>query len=270
MTDIPAQPAQTSGLTGALVTQGRIINALLFRELQSRFGRLQFGALWLLIEPLAYAAILTFVKSFIGRNSPIGTSLEIFFFTGLVPYMMFRNLSSRLLGAIDNNRALLYLPIITNIDVILARAFLEISILGVAFIIWMSALWGLNLQYIPDDPLKFLSALGAAMLLGMGLGTLNAVIAGVMPTWGKIVPWIMRAMFITSGVLWSNARFPHELMQYLSWNPLLHVVEWSRSGFYAEYESTILDRSYVLFVGAALWACGLVLERLLQRQLSIR
>jgi len=271
MTDTAIRTPRQSALMNALTCQGRIISALMLRELQGRFGRLQFGALWLLIEPLAYAAFLTEVRgAILGRHADIGTSIELFFFTGFVPYLFFRNVESRVGSAINSNRPLLVLPLVTNLDVMLACAFLEIAILSIATVIWIFALWALGLQYIPHEPLRFLTALGATILLGFGFGTCTAIVTTLSPTAGKFIPWINRAMFMTSGAILSTARFPYEIQYILSWNPLYHCVEWVRSAFYAEYESTLLNPPYLLFCAILLMGGGLLLERLLRRQLSAR
>src|SRR5213078_3413531 len=57
---------------------------------------------------------------------PIGAHFFIFYFTGLIPYLLFVHTSSAMSHAVTSNGALLQLPLVTTFDVIAARGLLEI------------------------------------------------------------------------------------------------------------------------------------------------
>jgi capsular polysaccharide transport system permease protein len=54
----------------------------------------------------------------------------------------------------------------------------------------------------------------------------------------------------------------------LLWNPLLHAIDWFRSGFFAAYQPHWLDRSYLAIIAILALLVGIGLERCLRRELS--
>ena len=60
---------------------------------------------------------------------------------------------------------------------------------------------------------------------------------------------------------------PEWIRDILAWNPVLHAVDWFRSGFFREYEPHWLDRSYLAIIAVVTLLAGLSLERGLQRRL---
>ena len=55
------------------------------------------------------------------------------------------------------------------------------------------------------------------------------------------------------------------MLTWLKWNPVLHAVEWMRNGYYADYDSMVLDKAYLVVVGGILVFVGLAGERLTRR-----
>ena len=55
----------------------------------------------------------------------------------------------------------------------------------------------------------------------------------------------------------------------LAWNPLLHAIDWFRTGFFEAYQPHWLDASYLAVVAILSLLVGLALHRLLWRRLSV-
>jgi len=80
------------GLFERLCTQCRVIHALVIRETRTRFGDAKLGYGWALLEPILHITMLSAVFSLMMQGRPpIGTHFFVFYFTGLVPYLMFVN-----------------------------------------------------------------------------------------------------------------------------------------------------------------------------------
>lgn len=62
---------------------------------------------------------------------------------------------------------------------------------------------------------------------------------------------------------------PDWVRDALAWNPLLHSIDWFRSGFFASYQPHWLDRSYLVFAAVLSLLAGVGLERGLRRRLSV-
>jgi tetratricopeptide (TPR) repeat protein len=70
-----------------LLTQCRVVYALIIRETRTRFGDSRLGYAWALIEPVMHIAMLSAVFSLLMHGQPpIGTEFFIFYFTGLIRY----------------------------------------------------------------------------------------------------------------------------------------------------------------------------------------
>ena len=85
----------------------RVVHALLMREVLTRFGRHNIGFLWLFVEPMLFTlgitALWTFAKSVHGSNLPIAA----FALTGYSAVLLWRNMPSRTIGAVEPNLALM-------------------------------------------------------------------------------------------------------------------------------------------------------------------
>ena len=106
--------------------QAVIVQALLLREMQTRFGRHHLGFLWLFIEPLLLAAAIASFKwaTEIGQTIP-GVSIFVLTLVGYLPYFTFRAIVGRAPGTLKSNMTLLYHARIKLLDVVLARHLLE-------------------------------------------------------------------------------------------------------------------------------------------------
>src|SRR5690606_9959611 len=86
--------------------QARVVAALILRETRATFGTSHIGYLWAIITPVLSIAILASVFSLAGRHPPFGTSLALFFATGIIVLQLVVRLGSGLMTAIEANRAL--------------------------------------------------------------------------------------------------------------------------------------------------------------------
>lgn len=148
----------------------------------------------------------------------------------------------------------------------LARALLVAATYTLIMAIFYSALIALGLASLPHRPEHVILAFLATWLLGLGFGTLNAVIASLWDTWTQIEKILTRPLFFVSGIFYVPSQLPPHAREILQWNPVLHLVEWFRHGFYPNYNSMILDMWYPVGVGAAMLLLGLVGERLFRRE----
>jgi capsular polysaccharide transport system permease protein len=252
----------------ALRQQGRVIGALILRETRTRFGKSRLGYLWALAEPVVHVSLFAFLFSMLGRRPPVGDSEFLFLVTGFVPFFMFRDLGGHVMNAISANRALLHYVVVKNVDVIAARIVLEIATKIVVFAILLAGAGIYGLQWAPDRPMLLVEGFLALALLGAGLGTVNAVMSCALPIWAKLISWMNRILYLTSGVMYSVEHIPEVGQKILVWNPVMHGITWIRMGFYQGFNSTLLDKSYIISWGLTLLVVGLLLERILRRKIE--
>jgi capsular polysaccharide transport system permease protein len=250
------------GLGAAAVAQIRVVCALLLRQMR---GRSTFGYLWDVLGPVVHIVALTAILIvFDKRSNPLGQSLAQFLATGLIPYKMFTALSGRSHSVIKKNTTLFALPIVKPIDTIFAKLFLEIATSLTVGLIVFTGLVLLDLSPLPIEPLLVAGGFCALALFGMGVGMINAVISWVIPAWEKVYGLMTMPLFFMSGIWYIPDLLPEWLRNIIVWNPVLHGIEWVRSGFYANYGERTLDCGYLLSCGLATLFFGLAAERALR------
>lgn len=246
--------------------QARVIGALVLRETRATFGTSQIGYLWAIIIPGASISVLVFIFSFMGRHPPFGSSFALFFATGVLILEMFNKLSSSLMTVFEANRALLAYPPIKETDVLFARSILIAATYVVIMVIVFSGLIQLKMAEFPASIDKVMEAIMVTVFLGFGFGTLNAVVVSLWDSWRHIEKILTRPLFFLSGVFYVPSHLPSSAISILEWNPVLHCVEWMRNGFYPNYDSTVLDRGFLMETALALILFGLAGERLFRQR----
>jgi len=253
------------GTSDLLKLQVRVIVSLILRETRATFGTSPFGYVWAVLTPTMSVGLLVFIFSIVDRQPPFGSSLALFFATGILTLQFFNELSNKLMTVFDANRALLTYPIIKDVDTLIARALLVAATYSLIMVIFYAGLITIGHASLPSRPEHMVLAFLAAWLLGLGFGALNAVIASLWETWTQIEKILTRPLFFVSGIFYVPSQLPPQAREVLQWNPVLHLVEWFRHGFYPNYDSILLEVWYPVSVGAAMLLIGLAGERFFRR-----
>lgn len=264
----PPPPAielpQRNGLTAFC----HVINAIVMREVRTRFGQSHFGYARALLEPAVFMAGFVMIWMVLGRASPIAVPVELFFLTSLFPYSAFTRTWDYTSNAVSANTGLLMFPVVRPLDFFVARTLLESATQLLVLVILATLVHGLfcQPQHLPDNLLGVLGALAAVLLLGAGAGLLIGCIAMEFPSVMVVMPLLRRLLFFTSGVFFIADSLPDILKTYLYWNPVLHATEWFRSAYFSESHSQFMDLDFLWSCVIAVLVLGLVLERRLYRK----
>jgi len=105
---------------------GRILWALILRELSTRYGRDNIGFLWLLGEPLIFTFGVLVMWNIIKPPYEHGIKITPFVITGYMPLILMRHMISHGLNSVKVNNALLYHRQITVLHLYTARLALEV------------------------------------------------------------------------------------------------------------------------------------------------
>ncbi|MBS9783629.1 MAG: ABC transporter permease [Pasteurella sp.] len=244
-----------------LAIQIRVLFALILRETRATFGTSSLGYLWAIITPTASILVLVFIFSLAGRQPPFGSSLALFFATGVLILQFYNELSSKLMTVFDANRALLTYPVIKEVDTLFARSILIMLTYCIIMVCFYGLLFIFGLSYAPANLEQIFIVFFVAFFLGLSVGILNAVTFSLWKTWGQIEKILSRPLFFISGIFYVPSQLPKEAIAVLQWNPVLHLVEWMREGYYPNYNSLILDKSYPVLLALLLLMVGLASER---------
>lgn len=114
-------------LTSALAVQGRVIWALMIRDIGSRKGGDTTGLYWILLEPIIVTLIVITVHVVSSGTTVVkSVPIVVFLLTGYVPHVLFRHSGLAGYSALSANGGLLYHKQIHFLDIIFARVFVEV------------------------------------------------------------------------------------------------------------------------------------------------
>lgn len=247
----------------SLTVQRRVIYALMLREMQARFGRSNIGYLWALVEPLLLVGVFTLGYMALGKRSPPqGMEFLPFLSTGIITYLSLRNIASRMSGAIESNRGLLFYPQVTPFDLMVGRLLLEGATFIAVFVVIIGGGVILGYASLPDRPFVLLLTLFFVVLLGAAIGMLQGAITMNFPWIDRFMRPFWRLMLWTSGVFFSLKQLPVSVQDVLVWNPILHVIELMRAAYFAQVEPYRVSYSYVGWWVLGAGFIGLLCERM--------
>jgi capsular polysaccharide transport system permease protein len=246
---------------------GRSIAALVLREMATTYGRSPGGYLWAVAEPLAGIVLLTVIFS-IGFQAPsLGVSFPLFYATGLLPFLLFVDVSGKVATALLFSRPLLAYPAVSFLDAILARFALNLAVQGlVAYLILTGILGFTDTRVSPDYPLV-LGGFALAAVLALGVGVMNCWLFTRFAVWQRVWSIVMRPMFIVSCIFFVFDAIPQPWRDMLWFNPLVHAVGLVRRGVYAGYDAPYVSVAYVVGLALVLGCLGLIFLRRHHRDL---
>jgi capsular polysaccharide transport system permease protein len=237
----------------------RAIGALVLREMSATNGRSGTGYLWAIAEPVAGIFLLTAIFSMGFRAPPMGTNFAIFYASGLVPFMFYQSISSKVASSISYSKALLAYPAVTFMDALLARTFYNlVTQLLVAYLI-LTGIYFLMETRTDPQILGIMLSLSMAFIFSVGVGTLNCFLSAAFTWWPPVWGIVTRPLFFMSCVFFIFDDVPQPYQDYLWFNPLIHVVGQMRKSFYPSYPGDYVSPAYVFGVGLCLMAIGLAL-----------
>jgi len=251
--------------------QRAVLFALLQRDLKARFGGRWLGGLWTLFEPLAHVVILLLLFGYLRHRVVPGIPFPLFLVTGLIPYLIFRNLTLRLMGALDGSRGLFGYRQVKAIDVLVARAGMEVLIYSVLFVAFLAAMGWAGLPWFPDRPLHLAVASVVLIVFGFGLGLTLAVLTDDWPQLRVFIRLMFMPLYFLSGVMFPLHSLPADFLPWLLWNPLLHLIEIHRGDFVDHYRVIEqVNLSYPAAISLVTLALSLALYRVRRLRLLAR
>ena len=254
---------------GAFI-QLNVIHALVLRETRTRFGEHQLGYLWALIEPLLWIGSFWGLYAFGDRPAPHNLDVIGFLATGVLTYEIFDSNVGRIGDAINGNKPLLFYPPVQPLDLVIARASLETGTLTAVFAIIMggTALLRGELPHI-DSLLRMLMGISLAALLGASLGRFLCMLGGLSNVVDRLRGPLLRPLFWISGLFYTLDDVPSDARHLILYNPVVHIVEIVRDGWFPEYVSRDADPLYVIWFILGFGLLGLLLERVVRRKLEL-
>lgn len=250
--------------TKPMDVQANVLHALMLRDMRTRFGGSHWGYVIAVGWPCGHILMIVALMAFRNMVSPLGDSIVLFVATGTMPYISFMYMSRKVMEGLIVNKPLTYFPRVSLFDVVVSRMVVEtISSFGTTIFVLVILLC-LGVDAFPVYPSEVLFAYLATVIVGLGIGMINANIVAYFPGWNMGYILIIIGGYSASGVFFLPDLFPSKVYDVLSWNPLLHCIAWFRMGYYPDYNPPVA-KLYVIMFGFVALAIGLALERFVTR-----
>jgi len=248
-------------LRRAASTWGAIITLLMVQHYNQRFKSSRIGIILTFIEPVLLVVSLVVFRTFIKLKLPeFGTSMVVFLSSGIFPYYFFLRVSTRMNTArFEAGRRL---PRVGSTDIIIASAGAETVLMFSTMIIWFASMWLYGLEEAcPASSFDCVVPLLLFVAMGVGVALINSTIAKRFPPWSFLYGRVTYGMMFLSGVFYVVDLLPVQVRSIMLWNPLVHGVEWFRTGLYGRYPAFTLDKQYLIVTACMTLLVGLVAHR---------
>lgn len=247
-----------------------VLRALILREFQARFGRHNIGFLWLVVEPLILASVITAIHSASHTNDIYG-GIQPYPFTviGYCLAIIFRNNFGRSEGVLGAAIPLLYHSQITPVAIMTARVICETIGTLTAFAILMTAGIMLGLAEFPIRPLYLFLAIAEISIWSLGLAWLIAAHTHTNHVVGRFVHPVAYFMFPLSGAFFTMDFLPPWAREYMAWNPMMGMMETARYGQFESASPDYMFPGYVIAHCAFTVYWGLLSLRRVRRHIHV-
>jgi capsular polysaccharide transport system permease protein len=246
-------------MIAVLERYAEIFSAMLIRAIDAR-KQAPGHTVLALLEPLLLMTVICAIWYLLNRHQtvPFGDSVLLFYATGFFPYYFFLYVSHRIRIPLPKRR----FPIERRLDYV----FIHLTLRVFDYILLGLLLFGglrlfVTVEANPDALLPVLEAALAILLLAFGWGLLLISLSKTFPFWGYLHPSISRTLILLSGIFYIPDFMSPAARYVMSFNPLVHAVALFRTGFYPNYPTLLLDKSYLFFCSILFLLMGFVLER---------
>jgi len=213
-----------------------VIFALILREVQGRFGKKRLGAFWFVFEPMAHVAIVLLIFSTLRSRHIPGIEVTLFLMQGIIPFLMFRNVTLKGMEAVNANRGLLAYRQVKPFDMVTARALVESMLMSCVYILMLSVLgWFFGYDITIQHPLQWLVTLAIGGALAFGSALIFCVLIDAIPELASMIRIMYMPLYILSGIIFPLWLIPKDFLPLLLWNPYLHLIELLREYSIAYY-----------------------------------
>jgi capsular polysaccharide transport system permease protein len=241
----------------------------MMRELITRFGRENIGFLWIMAEPLLFAALVGVLWRFMKGPEEHGIGVVAFVASGYIPLVMFRSTVSRAVRAFSANSSLLYHRQVTLLDLILVRFFIELIGSMMAYVVIATILIGLDLFPVPADLGYLLCGWILYGLFTLSAALILAPLSELSETIEKFLPVTTYLMVPFSGTFNLTSWLAPGVRDVMLYSPPVTGMELMRYGIWGDKITPYYDIAYAIAVTLAMTVIGLVLCRKIRRVLIV-
>ena len=260
----------SSGRLGrGLAVQARVVVALMMRDVMSRFGHDNLGFFWIIVEPMLLTCGVMVLWTLANQTHGSEIGVIPFALTGYSFITLWRHIIAKSIKCMTFNASLAFHPHVKFLDVLLARALIEVVAIFTAFLVAYAPL--ALLGYCPPirDPLVLV---GGYLFCAWFSFAFGLVLAGISELNETVEHVIQPALYLTlplTGTFFMVDWLPEQAQQVLLWSPLVNACEMFRSGLFPLSTPTHYSVTYLTLTCLGLTTIGLPLCRYAQRHVQL-
>ena len=245
-------PTKTGSFRTGLKVQGRVLYALMVRELMMRYGRNNIGFLWLVLEPMILCAGVIGLRWLIQTHQEHGVPLVALILSGYMPLTLWRHLTNKCVFLLRRNVGMLFHRQVTILDTFVMSMCLEFIGCTLAFIVNYAALIFMG----AIDPVKDYGMVVCGWCtmaaLAIGVGSVIAVLTETHEVSERFIQPMQYLLLPISGFLFMVDWLPDGAQRLAWYMPMIHCFEMIRSGFFGDAVQTHYTAAYPLIFGLVL------------------
>jgi len=245
-----------------------LVYFLIWRDVKVRYKQTLFGAGWAILKPVLGMVVFTVIFDRLAGLSTDGIPGPVFYFAGLIPWILFQDGVNKSSASLVASRSLLTKVYFPRLSMPLASVSAGLVDFGLSFLV----LLGLMLYFGAAlgvqawaAPLLVLWGLAASLGVGLWLSALNVQYRDV----GYVTPFLLQAWFFATPVVYSATLIPEGPWRILySLNPMVGVVQGFRWAMLGVGEAPSLLAAISLAMTIVLLISGLVFFRRMERSFA--
>jgi capsular polysaccharide transport system permease protein len=200
------------------------VYALVIRDIQKRFikhlnTQRSLSVIWVVAEPLIHLAAWMLIRFFLHPNLNYNLPVPLFIMLGLVPFLIFRNMTNYGKGSIKGNKSFYLFRQIKPIDPLLAKLISECLVFSAVLFIfllglsWIGIEWKIyNLSYFILNQIVFLGFI-------LGLSLIIAIACYFFNFTTFILSISNRVLYMLCGIFFSADMLPPAFKEIILLNP---------------------------------------------------
>lgn len=231
-------PSSIRAVLGGWRVQHRVIGALMVREVSLRYGRQNVGFIWIFLEPMMLCTGVMILWSITAGGAKHGMSLIEFILTGYMPLTLWRHMTNSMLFLGRRSVFLLYHRAITLLDVMWAKYVLEFVASSAALLV----IWGtLYLAGVVAAPVDLGLVIVGWLMMAWMAAAIGMIFVGESEKNEVFEKFVQPAQYLIipiSGTFIMVEWMPVWAQNLLLLNPLVHIYEVFRAGYFGEIVTT--------------------------------
>jgi capsular polysaccharide transport system permease protein len=209
--------------------QCNVVFALLFKDFRVKTSNGRLGLVWVAIEPAIHILVLGSLWYLAGRTAIAGMNIGLFLATGVLPYLIVRRSLQDIPSALGASDSFYNYQQVKPVDAVIARFILDMLLLIIGgFLVLFLLAWFFDAWIKVENGLPLIGVLLTAMAMGFGVSLLLATYGYLYEGLLKGVSAFSRPLMFVSAVFYTPNDLPAEARYFLSWNPIVQIIEYIR------------------------------------------